>query len=320
VQEGPAELEGDTLKFTAIPPRSQWPVKVTVVAWQWGRSIEPKLKTAQPVERTFYILQAGQSTPSDEQARKQNAPRAALWASATASAKAVANEQAISPQPAPVQPSTPGIAGSAIGFNIYKSLEMRASDLAGAEARVGNWNNIREVAVGAPVTLSTVVDKDGKVVPGMTVTISGGSTANATNTFDDKADASATSHDSRMYNGVFDQDQGNATTLEITGIRFARYDIYFYRRDDGDQRAGKFAVGDVTLYVRGGKGNPASDGRGYVRSQDTSQGKGTDIEQGNYVKFENMTGSMLKASFTAVNAGDNVQRNKVVGFQIVERK
>ena len=32
------------LTFTPIPPRAKFPVKVTVVAWQWGRSIEPKLK------------------------------------------------------------------------------------------------------------------------------------------------------------------------------------------------------------------------------------------------------------------------------------
>jgi hypothetical protein len=56
VREGPAEIEGDTLKFTAIPPRAKYPVKVTVIAWQWGRSIEPKLKTAEPVERTFNIV------------------------------------------------------------------------------------------------------------------------------------------------------------------------------------------------------------------------------------------------------------------------
>jgi len=56
VKEGPAEIEGSTLKFTSIPPRSKFPVKVTVVAWQWGRSIDPKLKTAEPVQRTFYIV------------------------------------------------------------------------------------------------------------------------------------------------------------------------------------------------------------------------------------------------------------------------
>jgi hypothetical protein len=31
------------------------PIKVTVVAWQWGRSSEPKLKTAEPVERSFFL-------------------------------------------------------------------------------------------------------------------------------------------------------------------------------------------------------------------------------------------------------------------------
>lgn len=55
VREGPAEVVGDELVFTPIPPRSRFPLKVTVVAWQWGRSIDPKLKSAEPVERTFSI-------------------------------------------------------------------------------------------------------------------------------------------------------------------------------------------------------------------------------------------------------------------------
>jgi hypothetical protein len=53
VREGPAEMDGDTLRFTAIPPRSKFPIRVTVVAWQFGRAMEPKLKTAEPVERSF---------------------------------------------------------------------------------------------------------------------------------------------------------------------------------------------------------------------------------------------------------------------------
>jgi hypothetical protein len=59
VREGPAEVdERGTLSFTAIPPRSKYPVAVTVVAWQWGRSIEPLIKSAEPVERTFLISAA----------------------------------------------------------------------------------------------------------------------------------------------------------------------------------------------------------------------------------------------------------------------
>jgi len=53
VREGPAEVEGDTMKFKPIPLRSKFPVKVTVVAWQWGNA---KVKTAERVERTFQIV------------------------------------------------------------------------------------------------------------------------------------------------------------------------------------------------------------------------------------------------------------------------
>lgn len=56
VREGPAFVDGDTLVFTGIPPRTRWPLRVTVVAWQWGRSGEHALKAAEPVERTFSIL------------------------------------------------------------------------------------------------------------------------------------------------------------------------------------------------------------------------------------------------------------------------
>lgn len=55
VQEGPAEVDGNTLVLTPIPPRSKYPVKVTVAAWQYGRSIEPKIKSAEPVVQHFYI-------------------------------------------------------------------------------------------------------------------------------------------------------------------------------------------------------------------------------------------------------------------------
>lgn len=56
VREGPAEIVGDILKLTAIPPRAKYPVKVTVVAWQWGRSVEPLLQTAEPIERSFSVI------------------------------------------------------------------------------------------------------------------------------------------------------------------------------------------------------------------------------------------------------------------------
>jgi hypothetical protein len=56
VREGPAEVDDSgTLTFTPIPPRSKYPISVTVVAWQWGRSIAPLIQSAKPAERTFSI-------------------------------------------------------------------------------------------------------------------------------------------------------------------------------------------------------------------------------------------------------------------------
>lgn len=54
VKEGPAEVVGNRLVFTSIPPRSRFPLKVTVVAWQYG--LAGRVQTAEPVERSFYIV------------------------------------------------------------------------------------------------------------------------------------------------------------------------------------------------------------------------------------------------------------------------
>lgn len=56
VVAGPAIIEGSSVKLLPIPPRTLFPVEVTVTAWQWGRSIEPLVQTAKPVTHTFRIL------------------------------------------------------------------------------------------------------------------------------------------------------------------------------------------------------------------------------------------------------------------------
>ncbi|MBI5769492.1 MAG: hypothetical protein HZA93_17080 [Verrucomicrobia bacterium] len=57
VREGPAELDadGEALRFTPIPPRAKFPVRVTIVAWQPGRAAGPARQAAAPVEQTFVI-------------------------------------------------------------------------------------------------------------------------------------------------------------------------------------------------------------------------------------------------------------------------
>ncbi len=57
VREGAAKVNGATLEFTTLPPRTKFPAKVSVVATQYGRNIAPLLQTATPVKRTFWIHQ-----------------------------------------------------------------------------------------------------------------------------------------------------------------------------------------------------------------------------------------------------------------------
>lgn len=55
VREGPAYVRDGVLHLTPLPPRAKLPVRITVVAWQLGRGSEPKLRAAEPVERTFTL-------------------------------------------------------------------------------------------------------------------------------------------------------------------------------------------------------------------------------------------------------------------------
>ncbi|MDR2920465.1 MAG: hypothetical protein LBV72_14025 [Tannerella sp.] len=55
VQSGPAYINGDELILTDIPPKAKFPLKVTVVAWQYGSMTEPKIQTAKPIGQSFLI-------------------------------------------------------------------------------------------------------------------------------------------------------------------------------------------------------------------------------------------------------------------------
>ncbi|WP_205510022.1 hypothetical protein [Longitalea arenae] len=55
VREGPAYIKDNTLVLTETPPRSRLPVRITVIAWQYGRTAVPKIQSAQPVAQSFYV-------------------------------------------------------------------------------------------------------------------------------------------------------------------------------------------------------------------------------------------------------------------------
>lgn len=52
---GPVKIKGNSLYFTKIPPRAKYPIKVSVVAWQYGVRGENCIQTAEPVRQVFYI-------------------------------------------------------------------------------------------------------------------------------------------------------------------------------------------------------------------------------------------------------------------------
>jgi hypothetical protein len=54
VESGAAYVENDKLILTKFPPRTKFPHKITVVAWQYG--IAGKYQTAEPVKQSFYVV------------------------------------------------------------------------------------------------------------------------------------------------------------------------------------------------------------------------------------------------------------------------
>lgn len=65
VKDGPAEVIGDRLYFTTIPPRARYPVSVTVYAYQLGTSTIPRIQAATMIERTFRIVNEDRKSGTD---------------------------------------------------------------------------------------------------------------------------------------------------------------------------------------------------------------------------------------------------------------
>lgn len=52
---GPITIQGDTLRFTKIPARAKFPIRVLVAAFQWGRPNDQKGQSAGPIMQEFFI-------------------------------------------------------------------------------------------------------------------------------------------------------------------------------------------------------------------------------------------------------------------------
>ena len=55
IAQGPAVIEKGQLQVAELPARASYPIEVKVVAYQFGSGVEPRVNTAMPVERSFWI-------------------------------------------------------------------------------------------------------------------------------------------------------------------------------------------------------------------------------------------------------------------------
>ncbi|MBK1834568.1 PEP-CTERM sorting domain-containing protein [Roseibacillus ishigakijimensis] len=192
-----------------------------------------------------------------------------------------------------------------------------SSTLGGAPGvRVNNWNvwaANTDLEEGGPV-----VDEAGTPVPGLTATVGVGGRSQ-------RGNPSGLSNDSLIFTSVIDVQ--SSTTVSVSGVPYAQYDVYAYMHDDGSDRAGSFTIGGTTYYVRGtGSGNPAPDGTGYVLSTDTDVDLSNpntvtvdeSIAQGHYVVFRGVSGASFDLLAGAVDTSNGANRNKFSGFQIVQ--
>ena len=54
---GPVRVEGNRLLIEEMPPKSKFPILVSVVAFQYGRKGNDPIRTAEPVRQTFFITE-----------------------------------------------------------------------------------------------------------------------------------------------------------------------------------------------------------------------------------------------------------------------
>jgi hypothetical protein len=170
-----------------------------------------------------------------------------------------------------------------VNFNITASSTdaMGSTDLAGVEL-VGNWNNVT-----SPTDFGSLIDSSGAVSA-----VSGGMTAGGLASWNRNNDPT----EGRIFSD-FVSNIPNAATLDITGITYAKYDLYIYIAQWGSN-ASTITVGSDAQAVN--KVNDPWATPFY-------------FEGSTYVKFEGLTGSTATATWSDV-AGEA----GIGGFQVVQ--
>ncbi|HZL34352.1 MAG TPA: hypothetical protein VFC78_03515, partial [Tepidisphaeraceae bacterium] len=186
---------------------------------------------------------------------------------------------------------------------------LAATDTAGVIPEA-NWNNaptnIGTTATVDSPTPGALVDSTGTAVAGASVTW----TANNVWGVSQAASTAGTTGDRELMTGYLDLNEagpaGKTTSIAVTGVPYATYDVYVYVGSDGNGRVGHGTIGAQSVYFT------TSDAPfgGYVQATGTSA---TNSNASNYLLFQGVQGS----SFTYNQNGDTSNVG-VHGIEIVD--
>jgi hypothetical protein len=168
----------------------------------------------------------------------------------------------------------------------------------------GNYNNIASANTSIPISLFD----DSAIATPITLTISGAVGPYSTIS---GAGINPQGADEKLNTGFL---AGNST-LTLTGIPYASYDIYVYALNDNESRVQATTVGGMTFYHDSPNAASRVDqniSTDYIYTRVTSTNSSAQTVNANYVLFTGLSGSSQTISVNATGNGF------INGFQIAQ--
>ena len=213
---------------------------------------------------------------------------------------------------------------TSISVNFQGSTPIYAGDAAGLNLAT-NWNNAETVVLNGPdagvLAAGTVIDSTGAVVSGMEITW------NAGFGWTPYPPTSGTANDNLFHYGLIATEAVWPSTITVTNIPYAEYDVVVYQEGTWGTRGAEVSVvGHPDTYCslpyhypHGVDPQTGFDGR-YILVTSTDPCNPT--VDGNYSVHAGLTGATCTINWTPRTEGPEESQDEgwVVGFQIVTRK
>ncbi len=185
------------------------------------------------------------------------------------------------------------------GSGVDQDLVIDQADGAAGVVPEMNWNNLDGTSGGSVA----LIDSDG-IATGATVSWGGSPNRFTTGN-------GSTTADQILMNGYLDTDNTSTTTVTVSNVPYAKYDVYVYFDGGGTGRAGEYTVNGTTR-IGTDNANPSNNFTDTFL-QDDGVGGG-----GNYLLFSGLTDADLTIAATPTAPPPTVNRAPINGFQIVE--